>query len=201
MYNLAHGCRWLMLKFDRPQDIRDLVHNEPKEPVSSETDGSSSVHRSGSKLNNRSSGCSGDSDATGMVNMIVDDDNLPPTLEVRKRKTFSPTATGENCLGSESSFTHNDSTHTLRPGFKRKFDPEEDDMYEGKSASSDDGFEFSRSIQEPQESTKKSISEHLGRRPNPVQIDTKRGSQSRGSSKRKVLGPSMMLIHSLKITR
>lgn len=187
-----------MLKSGRPRDVRDLINNEPEAPGSSETN-ESSIRQLDSKSNNINSGCPDDLDATQMVNILADDDNLPPTLEVRKRKTFSPTATDENGPRSEPCIPYR-SKHTPRPGFKRKFDPEEDDRYEAMSASSDDGFEFSRSVQVPQESTKSTVSEHVDYPSNPKQLDTKGGSRGRGSSKRKALGPSMIL-PSLDLTR
>lgn len=189
---ITSNCTWLVLKSGRPEDAQDLINNELEIQVSSETN-DAPINESDSKSNSINPPCSNDLE-TQAVNSGTDDDNaLPPTLEVRRKKGLNLVSTDESSPRSESSITNSDAGHILKSGFKRKFDPDEDDKYGATSTVSDDGFEFSRSAQAPHESPENPITEDMIRSPNKRQIDEKRESRNRDLSKRKVLAPSMIL--------
>lgn len=153
-----------------------------------------SINQLDAKSNIPDPRCPEDLDGTEEVNPDADDSSaLPPTLEMRRKKRFGSAAAGESSARTGPLITNSDTEHTMKSGFKRKFDPEEDDKYGATSMVTDDGFEFSRSAQGQHESSEGAVSEDADRSPIKGQVDSKQGSRNCGPSKRKVLGPSMIL--------
>lgn len=188
-----------MLKSGRPEDVQDLINNELEIPVSLETD-DAPINQPDANFGSLDPSCSEELE-TQAVSPGTDDDNvLPPTLEVRRKKRLSPASIDESSPRSRSSTTNSNAENVPKSGSKRKFDPDEDDKYGATSTVSDDGFEFSRSIQAPHESTENLMAEDMMRSPNKRQINEKRKSRNRDQSKRKVLAPSMIL-STLEISR
>lgn len=124
-----------------------------------------------------------DSDAEGI------DTFLPPTLETRKKRKPSPIAMNktEYCPDTELEATHHNVK--LNAGAKRKFMPEDEEMIASEAVEEDD-FQYSRPSH-LQNQDDQSVLVRDEDSPTKKRADKKRGLRESGSSKRKVLEPSM----------
>lgn len=118
---------------------------------------------------------------------------LPPTLETRRKRKPSPIATSktEHALDPEPTITHRDLKLSTKPGAKRKFVSEDEEIFESTSVDEDD-FQYTRPSH-LQHQEDQPTPAHIENSPSKKQVDKKRGSRENGPSKRKVLEPSMKL--------
>lgn len=125
-----------------------------------------------------------DSDAEGI------DTFLPPTLETRKKRKPSPIAMNktEYCPDTEPEATNHNVK--INPGAKRKFMPEGEEEMIASEAVEEDDFQCSRPSH-LQNQDDQSVLVQDENSPTKRRADKKRGSRESGSSKRKVLEPSM----------
>lgn len=118
---------------------------------------------------------------------------LPPTLETRKKRKPSPVAVNkmERAFSPDAVPMHHEMNLSLKSGAKRKFMSEEAELFSSAATEDgDDDFQYSRAshLQSP-EDHHTSIYDEFS--PSKTQVEKGGGSRDRGSSKRKVLEPSM----------
>lgn len=123
-----------------------------------------------------------------------DDGDLPPTLEMRRKRRAGPVADdeGDPEASPASIITSLPPNHTVQSGFKRKFNPDEDEKLAVISPSGDD-FEFNRAVRAslaPNEGTG-----HGNRSPLKRKIQGRQGPRNHEQPKRKVLEPSRLKFH------
>lgn len=119
--------------------------------------------------------------------------SLPPTLETRKKRKPSPVAVNktERAINPDAISMHHDMNLSLKSGAKRKFMSDETELFSSATTENgDDDFQYSRArhLQSP-ENQHTSIFDEFS--PSKPQEQKKGGLKDRGSSKRKVLEPSM----------
>lgn len=121
-----------------------------------------------------------------------DEAALPPTLETRKKKKKIDTAAPvyKELPLAEQPITTNQSREPMKSGSKRKFSPDEDGFWSD-PAREDDEFQFSRPGGSPPKKTDPFDFMRPDRSPSKTPVSVKRGSAHSGTTKRKVLEPSM----------
>jgi hypothetical protein len=121
-----------------------------------------------------------------------DEAALPPTLETRKKKKKTDTAAPayKTTSQDEQRITMNQPRETTKSGSKRKFSPDEDGFLSD-PVQEDDEFQFSRPGGSPQKKTDPFDFMRQDCSPSKTPVSAKRGSAHSGTTKRKVLEPSM----------
>lgn len=120
-----------------------------------------------------------------------DEAALPPTLETRKKKkkTESATPAYKPSSQNDQSSTTNQPREPTKSGSKRKFSPDEDGFLSD-PVPDEDEFQFSRPGGSPQKKTDPFDFMRQDFSPSKTPVGVKRAAQS-GITKRKVLEPSM----------
>lgn len=120
-----------------------------------------------------------------------DEAALPPTLETRKKKkkTDSASPAYKPLSQDNQSITVNQSREPIKSGSKRKFSPDEDGVLSD-LVEEDDEFQFSRAGGSPQRKADPFDFMRQDCSPSKMPVSVKRGSANTGITKRKVLEPS-----------
>lgn len=174
----------------RQQEIQNLVHADPsfespQHNLSMHEECDLNMETSRPEVNDTPSESRIDGDSAR------DEAALPPTLETRKKKKTDTAAPVYNELQQdEQPITTNQSRKPTKSGSKRKFSPDEDGFLSDPGRE-DDEFQFSRPGGSPQKMTDPFDFMRRDCSQSKTPVSVKRGSTHSGTTKRKVLEPSM----------